>query len=69
MAGYQQQLVEYKMGDPTEEIVKPLPPGIQKLVLLAHDKSTCTANDGPKASWVLKNKQPILKKRSRITSQ
>ena len=50
------------MGDLTEEIVKPLPPGVQELVLLAHDKSTCTANDGPKASWVLEGKQPILKK-------
>ena len=50
------------MGDPTEEIVKPLPPGVRKLVLLAHDESTCTANDGPKASWVLEGEQPILKK-------
>ena len=62
MAGYRQRLVEYKMGDPTEEIVKPLPPGVWKLVLLAHDESTCTANDGPKASWVLEGEQPILKK-------
>ena len=50
------------MGDQTEEIVKPLPPGIWKLVLLAHNESTCTANDGPKASWVLEGEQPILKK-------
>jgi hypothetical protein len=32
------------------------------LVLLAHDESTCTANDGQKASWVMEGKQPILKK-------
>jgi hypothetical protein len=50
------------MGDPTEEIVKPLPSGVQKLVLLAHDESTCTVNDGSKASWVLEGEQPILKK-------
>jgi hypothetical protein len=62
MAGHRQQLVEYKMGDPTEEIVKPLLFGVRKLVLLAHDESTCTANDGPKASWVLEGEQPILKK-------
>lgn len=62
MAGYRQQLVEYQMGDPSEEILKPLPPGVRKLVLLAHDESTCTANDGPKASWVMEGEQPILKK-------
>jgi hypothetical protein len=62
MAGYQQQLVEYKMGDLTEEIVKPLPPCIRKLVLLVHNEFTCTKNDGPKASWVLEGEQPILKK-------
>lgn len=62
MADYRQRLVEYMMGNPNEEIAKSLPHGMQKLVLLAHDESTCTANDGPKASWVLKGKQPILKK-------
>jgi hypothetical protein len=35
---------------------------VRKLVLLAHDESTCMANDGPKASWVLEGEQPILKK-------
>lgn len=53
MADYHQQLVEYVMGNPNKEIVKPLPHGMWKLVLLAHDESSCTANDGPKASWVL----------------
>ena len=50
MAEYKQRLVEYKMDDLTEEISKPLAAGVRKLVLLAHHKSTCTANDGPKAS-------------------
>jgi len=36
MAGYRQQLVEYKMGDPTEEIGKAFTSGVRKLVLLAH---------------------------------
>ena len=50
------------MGNPTEEIIKTLPPGVRRLVLLAHDDSTSTANDGPKASWVEDGEQPILKK-------
>ena len=62
MADYRQWLVEYTMGQPNEEIAKQLPHGMQKLVLLAHDESTCTANDGLKASWVLEGEQPILKK-------
>ena len=62
MEEYRQRLVEYSMEDPTKEVLKPLPPDVRKLVLLAHDESTCTANDGPKASWVLEGEQPILKK-------
>jgi len=62
MAEYKQRLVEYEMKDLTKEIPKPLPAGVRKLVLLAHDESTCMANDGPKASWVLEGEQPILKK-------
>ena len=50
------------MGSPHEEIVKPLPLGVQTLVLVVHNESTCTANDGPKASWVMDGEQPILKK-------
>ena len=50
------------MGSPHEEIVKPLPPGVWKLVLVAHDESTCTENDGLKASCVMDGEQPILKK-------
>ena len=62
MAMYRERLVEYTMGNPTEEIIKTLPPGVRRLVLLAHDESTATANDGPKASWVEDGEQPILKK-------
>lgn len=62
MEEYRQRLVEYSMEVPTKEVLKPLPPDVRKLVLLAHDESTCTANDGPKASWVLEGEQPILKK-------
>ena len=60
--GYRQWLSEYKMGSPHEEIVKPLASGVQTLVLVVHNESTCTANDGPKASWVMDGEQPILKK-------
>jgi hypothetical protein len=59
---YRERLVEYKMGAPTELVEKQLLPGVRKLVLVAHDESTNTANDGPKASWVLEGEQPILKK-------
>jgi len=45
------------MGNTTEEVVKTLPPGVRRLVLLVHDESTCTANDGPKASWVMEGEQ------------
>ena len=62
MKEHRQRLVEYSMEDPTKEIPKPLPPDVRKLVLLAHDESTSTANDGPKASWILEGEQPILKK-------
>lgn len=50
------------MGPPTELVEKQLLPGVQKLVLVEHDESTNTANDVPKASWVLEGEQPILKK-------
>ena len=49
------------MGSVTEEVVKNLPLVLQRLVLLAHDESTLTAYDGPKASWVQDGEQPILK--------
>ena len=29
MANYREQLVEYTMGNPTEEIIKTLPPGVR----------------------------------------
>jgi hypothetical protein len=50
------------MGEVHIEIEKPLPAGMRKLVLVTHDESTNTANDGPKASWVMEGEQPILKK-------
>ena len=50
------------MGAPAELVEKQLPPSVRKLMLVAHDKSTNTANDRPKASWVLEGKQPDLKK-------
>ena len=62
MEMHRERLVEYKMGAPVELVEKQLPPGVRKLVLVAHDESTNTANDGPKASWVLEGEQPILKK-------
>jgi hypothetical protein len=62
MAKYWERLVEYKMGEVHIKIKKPLPVGMHKLVLVAHDESTNAANDRPKASWVMEGEQPILKK-------
>lgn len=62
MAEYRERLVEYKMGCLTEEVMKSIPIGVRRLVLVVHDESTLTANDGPKASWVQDGEQPILKK-------
>ena len=62
MAEHRKRMVEYKMGELTELLEKILPLGVRKLVLVAHDESTCTANDGPKSSWVPDGEQPILKK-------
>jgi hypothetical protein len=62
MAEHRKRMVEYKMGKPTKLLEKILPMGVQKLILVAHDESTCMANDGPKSLWVPHDKQPILKK-------
>ena len=62
MAEHRKRMVEYKMGKPTELLEKILPLGVWKLILVAHDESTCMANDGPKSSWVPDGEQPILKK-------
>ena len=62
MAEYRERLVEYKMECLTEEVMKSIPIGVRRLVLVAHDESTSTANDGPKASRVQDGEQPILKK-------
>jgi hypothetical protein len=48
MAEHWKRMVEYKIGEPTELLKKILPLGVQKLVLVAKDELTCTANDGPK---------------------
>ena len=62
MAEYRERLVEHKMGCLTEEVMKSIPIGVWRLVLVVHDESTSTAKDGPKASWVQDGEQPILKK-------
>lgn len=62
MAEHWKRMVEYKMGEPNELLEKILPLGVRKLILVAYDESTCTANDGPKSLWVPDGKQPILKK-------
>jgi hypothetical protein len=54
--------VEYEVGNVSEEVFKPLPPGVRKLVLCAHDESTMQANDGMKAGWGPEGEQPLLKK-------
>jgi hypothetical protein len=62
MEKYRLRLVEYDIEKVSEEILKPLPPGIRKLVLCAHDESTMQANDGMKAGWGPEGEQPLLKK-------
>lgn len=62
MAEYRHRLVEYVVGNVDEEVIKLLPPGIRKLVLMAHDEATMQANDGEKAGWGPKDEQPLLKK-------
>ena len=52
MEKYRHCLVEYEVGKVSEVVLKPLPPGIRKLVLCAHDESTMQANNGMKAGWV-----------------
>lgn len=49
MAEHCHHLVEYVVGNVDKEIVKDIPPGVRKLVLVAHDESTMQANDGDKA--------------------
>ena len=62
MEKYRSRLVEYEVGEIAKEVPKPQPPGIQKLVLCAHDESTMQANDGMKAGWGPEGEQPLLKK-------
>jgi hypothetical protein len=62
MEKYRHRLVEYEVGKVSEVVLKPLPPGVRKLVLCAHDESTMQANDGMKAGWGPEGEQPLLKK-------
>ena len=62
MAEHQKRIVKYKMGKPAKLLEKILPLGVQKLVLVVHDKSNCMANDGPKSLWVPEGEQQIFKK-------
>ncbi|KAN0128344.1 hypothetical protein V8E53_013849 [Lactarius tabidus] len=47
---------------PHIEIKLNLPPGVLKLVLLAHDEMTAQSNNDAKMSWVLDGEQPLKKK-------
>ena len=62
MSHHRLRLVEYEVGNFSQEVQKMLPPGTKKLVPLAHDESTMQANDGEKAGWGPGGEQPILKK-------
>lgn len=63
MAEHQCRLVEYVIGEVGKEVNK-IPSNFVEhlLVLVAHDESTCQANDGPKSSWVLDGQPPLKKK-------
>ena len=62
MEKYQQRLAEYQVAQVEIDGEKPFCICERKLVLVAHDESTCQANDGPKAGWVMEGEQPLKKK-------
>lgn len=62
MAEYRDRLVEYRLDNIFEEVIKNLPLGVRKLVLCPHDESTMQSNDGQKAGWGPENEMPLLKK-------
>ena len=60
---YRPQVVEYVVGDVGKEKEKVVENYVDhRLVLVSHDESTTQANDGPKKSWVHKNKHALKKK-------
>ncbi|KAH8930390.1 hypothetical protein BT69DRAFT_1210451 [Atractiella rhizophila] len=56
------RLREWSSEDVNLEVKKPLPPETQPIVLVAHDESTCTANDGKKHCWILDGQAKLRKK-------
>jgi hypothetical protein len=62
MREYSKCLVFFEVGNVEEESKLDLPPGVSKLVLLAHDKMTAQSNDNAKMSWVLDGEQPLKKR-------
>ena len=62
MQEYSKRLVFFEVGNVEEESKMNLPPGVSKLVLLAHDEMTAQSNDDTNMSWVLDGEQPLKKK-------
>jgi hypothetical protein len=62
MQEYSKRLVFFEVGNVEEESKLNLPPGVLKLVLLAHDEMTAQSNNDAKMSWVLDGEQPLKKK-------
>lgn len=62
MAEFWDHLVEYKLDNIFEEVIKDWPLGVHKLILCPHDESTMQSKDGQKAEWGPENEMPLLKK-------
>ncbi|KAH8929717.1 hypothetical protein BT69DRAFT_1292342 [Atractiella rhizophila] len=53
---------QYLLTDDPQEVIKVLPPSVKPVVLVVHDKITCTANDGKTYSWMLEGWTKLRKK-------
>lgn len=62
MEKHQERLVGYVVGDIEKQIEKTLPPGVKKLILVAHDEMTAQANDTNPKEWVLDGEHRLRKK-------
>ncbi|KAH8927610.1 hypothetical protein BT69DRAFT_1213772, partial [Atractiella rhizophila] len=55
-------MCQYSLADNPQEIIKPLPLGVNPVVLVVHDETTCTSKDGNSHSWVLEGQGKLRKK-------
>ncbi|KAH8922853.1 hypothetical protein BT69DRAFT_1297612 [Atractiella rhizophila] len=57
-------VVKYRqeLTDDPQEVIKVLPPSVKPVILVVHDETTCTANDGKTHSWMLEGRTKLRKK-------